>query len=257
MQLLIWFLPTSQLTVKCHGAIIEFQAMQRTAESFAASDPLAPLAAACNELHTALSASPDAAFNAATVRSFANLVFSSACYAGDETNLAHVEEHYDSGAFGDPGADDKCSPEEVALESLRRGLAYGVADYRSSVVWNSYANYSMAEARRWLTSIVGRSVDMNTPQVASAARRFTGLHWLSLAGERNQVARERKAERRADQSHRAVAAARRSRVARELSAEVWEDVDNYEESFGTEMETVVYDEDLKPGKGLSQTSWSY
>ena len=37
-------------------------------------------------------------------------------------------------------------------------------------------------------------------------------------------------------------------MARELSAEVWEDVDNYEESFGTEMETVVYDEDLKPGK---------
>ena len=87
--------------------------MQRTAESFAASDPLAPLAAACNELHTALSASPDAAFNAATVRSFANLVFSSACYAGDETNLAHVEEHYDSGAFGDPGADDKCSQKRL------------------------------------------------------------------------------------------------------------------------------------------------
>ena len=158
------------------------KAIQRTAESFAVSNPLAPLSAACNILHTALSSSQDAAFNSAAVRSFAHLVASAAGYAGDESNLAHVEEHYESNG-GDSGADDKCSPQEVALESLRRGLAYGVAHYRSAVVWNAYANYSMAEARRRLISIVGRSVDMNTPQVANAARRFMGLHWLSLAGE--------------------------------------------------------------------------
>ena len=105
----------------------------------------------------------------------------------------------------------------------------------------------MAEARRWLTSIVGHSVDLNTPQAASATQRFLGHQWLSLAGERNQVAREREAERKLDRAQRAVAAARRSRLAREAAFEVWEDVDNYEESFGTEMENVVFDEDLKTG----------
>ena len=222
--------------------------MQQTAETFAAVDPLGPLASTCDQLRMALSTSlSDGAFKAAATRAFAWLVASTAGFAGDESDLAHLEQHYESGALKDPGQDDKCSPQEIALESLRRGLAYGVAHYRSTAMWNAHANYSMAEARRWLTSIVGQSADLNTPQVVSATRRFLGHQWLSLAGERNQVARQREAERKLDRAQRAVAAARRSRLAREAAFEVWEDVDNYEESFGTEMENVVFDEDLKTG----------
>ena len=238
--------PMELVGIHARNTALTLRAMQQTAGTLA-SQPLAPVASACTELRNALSASLDGSFNSAATRAFGHLVASAAAYAGDETNLAHLEQHYESGAFGDPGADDKCSPQEVTLESLRRGMAYGVAHYRSTVVWNAFSNYSMADARRWLTNIMGRSVDMNTPQTASAIRRFVGHQWLSLAGEREQVTRERTAERKADQARRAVAAARRMRVAREASAEVWEDVDNYEESFGTEMETVVYDEDLKPG----------
>ena len=238
--------PMEVVGVHARNTAATLRAMQQAAETFT-SEPLAPVAAACAELRNLLAASPDAAFNSRAVRALGDLVASAAAYAGDETSLAHVEQHYEDGAYRDPGADDVCSPEEVTLETLRRGLAHGVAHYRSTVIWNAFSNYSMAGAQRWLTSIVGRSVNLHTPQAVSATRRFGGYQWLSLAGERDQVARERDAERKADQADRAVAAARRMRLAREATAEVWEAVDNFEESFGTEMEGVVYDEDLKPG----------
>ncbi|CAJ1440349.1 unnamed protein product [Effrenium voratum] len=239
--------PMESVGIYARNTAKTLKAMQQAAETFAASDPLSPLATTCNELRVALSASPNAAFNATATKAFAVLVESAAKHAGDEVSLAHLEQHYESGALRDSGEDDKCSPQEVALESLRRGLAYGVAQYRSTAMWNAYSNFSMAEARRWLTSIVGQVTDLNTPQAVTATRRFAGHQWLSLAGERDQVSREREAERRAQRAQRAVDAARRSRLAREAAFEVWEDVDNYEESFGSEMENVVFNEDLKPG----------